>query len=335
MPFFGCKDTKKMNLMLLIVVKASVISHFFVTFAPYLEYYILLKMDKRRKKSRNRQGLQVVTLCISTAMVLVLLGLVVFSVFSARNLSMYFKENLTITLLLGEDATDAEAKLLCKKLLQKPYLKSIDFVSKEQALKEQTAAMGSDPSDFIGENPFVSSIEMHLHADYANGDSLRWINKELHKYPKISDITYPKDLMDSVNQNIQKISVVLLVLAVLLTFISFSLISNTVKLSVFSRRFSIHTMKLVGASWGFIRRPFIRRAIAIGLLAALLACLVLGGGIYALFYYQPEAMVIVTWEVLAITAGTICIFGIIITTFCTYISVSKFLRMKAGDLYKI
>ena len=151
----------------------------------------------------------------------------------------------------------------------------------------------------------------------------------------MSEVKYQKDLIDRVNQNIAKISIVLLVLAVLLTVVSFSLINNTVRLGIYARRFSIHTMKLVGASWGFIRRPFVTRSVLVGLLAALLACAVLGGCVYALYVYEPEMMEILTWDVLAITAALVFFFGIVITALCTVVSVNKFLRMKANDLYKI
>lgn len=292
-------------------------------------------MGKKRNKSRVRHGLQGITLCISTALVLILLGMVVFSVLSARNLSSYVKENLTVTMMLGEDITDPEAQKLCKDLYKRPYISHLTYISKEQALKEQTVAMGTDPSEFLGVNPFVASIELQLKAQYANTDSLKWIAGELKKDSKVTDITYPQDLMDSVNRNLNKINLVLLVLAVLLTCVSFSLINNTVKLGMYARRFTIHTMKLVGASWGFIRRPFLGNAVGIGLLAALLADGVLAGGVYALYTYEPGVLTVVTWQVMAVTGASVFVFGLVITLFCAFVSVNKFLRMKAGDLYKI
>lgn len=293
-------------------------------------------MVKKRSKARSRQGLQAVTLCISTALVLILLGVVVLSVLTARNTSAYVKENLVITMLLEQDMTTPEAKRLCTKLDKRPYIKHLQFVSKEQALREQTKALGSDPTEFTGGvNPFLASVELTLHADYANNDSLRWISAELRKHPKVSEITYQKDLVESVNRTLAKVSIALLVLAVLLTIVSFSLINNTVRLGIYARRFTIHTMKLVGASWGFIRRPFVRQAVGIGLLAALLACLALGGCVWALYNYEPDILTVLTWQVMAVTGATVFLFGIIITALCAGISVNKFLRMKAGDLYKI
>jgi len=292
-------------------------------------------MGKKQNKTRVRHGLQGVTLCISTALVLILLGMVVFSVLSARNLSAYVKENLTVTMMLGEDITDPEARQLCGELRKQSYISNITYISKEQALKEQTEAMGTDPSEFIGMNPFVASIELQLKAEYANTDSLKWISRNIKADKRVTDVTYPQDLMDSVNHNLNKINLVLLVLAVLLTCVSFSLINNTVRLGMYARRFTIHTMKLVGASWGFIRRPFLRNAIGIGVLAAVIADGVLASGVYALYSYEPGVMAVVTWQVMAITGGAVFLFGVLITLFCAFFSVNRFLRMKAGDLYKI
>ena len=292
-------------------------------------------MGKKRNNTRVRHGLQGITLCISTALVLILLGMVVFSVLTARNLSSYVKENLTVTMILGEDVTDPEARQLCNDLRKRPYINHITYISKEQALKEQTEAMGTDPSEFLGMNPFTASIELQLKAQYANNDSLKWISKNLRGDSKVTDITYPQDLMESVNSNLNRINLVLLVLAVLLTCVSFSLINNTVRLGMYARRFTIHTMKLVGASWSFIRKPFLGNAIGIGLLAAVLADAVLAGGIYALYTYEPGVLTVITWQVMAVTGGTVFVFGLLITLLCSYVAVNKFLRMKAGDLYKI
>jgi cell division transport system permease protein len=292
-------------------------------------------MGKKRNTTRNRIGMQAITLCISTTLVLLLLGLVVLSVLTAHNLSSYVKENLTVTLMLGEDMSSNDANNLCHELRHRRYIKDLNFISKERALKEQTQAMGSDPSEFLGANPFVASVELQLKSDYANSDSLKWIKTELKKIPKVTDVTYQEDLMDSVNSNIKKISLVLLVLAVLLTFVSFSLINNTVRLGVYSRRFMIHTMKLVGASWNFIRRPFLCSAVWTGVLAAVLADGILAAGAFFLYNYEPDVMTVITWDVLAITGSSVFVFGIVITLFCSYFSVNKFLRMKAGDLYKI
>ena len=293
-------------------------------------------MVKKHRKTGKRSGLQAITLCISTALVLILLGLVVLTTLAGRNLSAHVRENLVVTLMLEHDMTDSEGNQMCNAVKKSSYIRSINFISKDRALKEATKEMGADPSEFTeGLNPFSPSIEITLNSEYANNDSLRWIAKELKRYPKVTEISYQKDLVEAVNRNLAKIGLAMLTLAVLLTFVSFSLINNTVRLGIYARRFSIHTMKLVGASWGFIRAPFVRHYVLLGLLAALIACCVLGGAVYALFMYEPDVLDLITWQVLAITAGTVVVFGIFITAICSIISVNKFLRMKAGDLYKI
>ena len=292
-------------------------------------------MKRRKEKTGRRQGVQLMTLCISTSMVLVLLGLVVFSVQTSRNLSHWVKENLTVTVVLNDEVSVGDAKRFQQDLVRRPFSKDVLYISREQALKEQTDAMGSDPSEFLGMNPFPATLELQLHSGYANADSLAWISDELRKNAEVTDVAYQVDLMDSVNRNLAKLNILLLVLAVLLTFISFSLINNTVRLSVYSRRFLIHTMKLVGASWGFIRRPFMRQGALVGVIAAMIAIIVLGGGIYALYYYEPNILAIITWRELVITALAVLVFGLVITLTCSYISVNRFLRMPAGELYKI
>jgi len=292
-------------------------------------------MSKKQKGARNRRGMQGITLCISTTMVLILLGLVVFFVLSAHNLSVHMKENLTITVMLKDSVTVNEGHLLCRDLYHRPYSHNIDYISKEQAKQEQIKELGTDPTEFLAFNPFPATLEIQLAADYANRDSLKWIVKEIRSDKRVSELTYMEDLMDQVNMNLRRVSIVLLVLAVLLTFVSFSLISNTVKLSVYARRFVIHTMKLVGASWGFIRKPFLKQAIGVGIVAAVLACCVLGVGVYGLYLTQPGIIEIVTWEVLVITAVSMLLFGIIITALCAWLAVNKFLKMTAGELFKI
>jgi cell division transport system permease protein len=141
--------------------------------------------------------------------------------------------------------------------------------------------------------------------------------------------------MESVNSNIHKIMIGMMILAVLLTFISFSLINNMVRLTIFARRFSINIMKLVGASWSFIRKPFIGMAMAEGLAAGLFADAVLAGLVYALYHYEPEIVNVVTWEVLAITGSSVLLFGLLISTVCVYFSVNSFLRMPTRKLYKV
>ncbi len=268
-------------------------------------------------------------------MVLVLLGLLVFTVLTTRNLSAFVRENLTVSVVLANSVDDAEARTLCEDMSGRNYVRDVEYISKEQAQREQADAMGADPSEFLGFNPFSATLEVRLRAAYANRDSLAWISESIKADARVEDIAYQEDLMDKVNSNLSKAATALLTVALLLTCISFSLINSSVRLSVYSRRFLIHTMKLVGASWGFIRKPFMRRAAGIGLLAATIACALLAGCAYALLTYEPAVTEVATWRDMALTAVAVYVFGLVITLLCSYFSVNKFLRMSAGELYKI
>lgn len=285
------------------------------------------------KKHKSTFNMQFVTAGISTTMVLFLLGLVVFSVLTANNLSVYIRENIAFSAILDDGMKETSIIKLQESLNKKNYVKQTIYISKEQALKEQTEAMGTDPTEFIGHNPFNASIEIKLNAGYTNPDSIKWIEKELMANKNILEINYPQNLLDSVNKNLQKISLFLLGLAVLLSLISFSLINNTIRLTIYSKRFLIHTMKLVGAGWGFIRKPFITRNLWIGILSGAVANAVLTSLAYTAVKYEPELLAIISPESIMIVAASVMVFGIIITTLCAYISINKYLRMKISELY--
>ena len=287
------------------------------------------------KKSGSFFDMQFITSSISTMLVLLLLGMVVFFVLSANNLSKYVRENISFSVLISDDMKEADALKFQKKLNEEPFVKETSYISKEQALKEQSEAMGTDPAEFLGYNPFTASIEIKLNADYANSDSIAKIEKKIKKNTNIQEVLYQKDLIDAVNDNIRNISLMLLGLAVILTFISFALINNTIRLTIYSKRFLIHTMKLVGASWSFIRRPFLRRNFWIGVLSAVIADAVLWGAAYWLVSYEPELIRVITPDVMLLVSVSVLIFGVLITWLCALLSINKYLKMKAGTLYYI
>ena len=291
--------------------------------------------NKNRYKSKSLFDMQFITSSISTTLVLLLLGLVVFFVLTAHNMSVYVRENISFSVLISDDMKEADILKLQKKLNQEPFVKQSEYISKKQALKEQTEAMGTDPEEFLGYNPFTASLEIKLHSDYANSDSIAKIEKMIKKNSNIQDVLYRKELIDAVNENIRNISLVLLALAVVLTFISFALINNMIRLSIYSKRFLIHTMKLVGASWSFIRGPFLRKNVWSGVLAGMLADAILMGTAYWAVTYEQELIQVITPEVMLIVCGSVLVFGIVITWLCAYISMNKYLRMKANTLYYI
>lgn len=291
--------------------------------------------NKNRYKSKSLFDMQFITSSISTTLVLLLLGLVVFFVLTAHNMSVYVRENISFSVLISDDMKEADILKLQKKLNQEPFVKQSEYISKKQALKEQTEAMGTDPEEFLGYNPFTASLEIKLHSDYANSDSIAKIEKMIKKNSNIQDVLYRKELINAVNENIRNISLVLLALAVVLTFISFALINNTIRLAIYSKRFLIHTMKLVGASWSFIRGPFLRKNVWSGVLAGMLADAILMGTAYWAVTYEQELIQVITPEVMLIVCGSVLVFGIVITWLCAYILMNKYLRMKANTLYYI
>ena len=288
-----------------------------------------------KQKKKSAIDIQFVTACISTSLVLLLLGTVTLVVLSAKSLSNHIRENLELSLLLNDNVTEGEVNNIINYAHAQPYAKEVHYISKEDILTEQTASMGIDPTEFLGYNPYTASIEVKLRADYANTDSIIPIKSRLMRYTQIREITYPSELMDNVNDNIRKISAVLLALALALSLISFALINNTIKLTIYSQRFLLHTMKLVGASWGFIRRPFLLRNMSIGIVSGVLANILIAGGICLLLRYEPQMSHLFTLPTMATVGGSVMLFGLIITMLCAYVSINRFLKMKAGDLYYI
>lgn len=280
-------------------------------------------------------GMQNLTAGVSILMVLTVLGLVVFFGMTARNLSVYVRENIGFSILLNDDMREGDILDMQRKLNKQPFVRQSQYISKKQALREQTEAMGTDPAEFLGYNPFKPSIEVKLNNRYANADSIALIVKQLKKNKYVQEVTYPKDLMDAVNKNIRGISLFLLALAAVLTFISFALINNIIRLTVYSKRFLIHTMKLTGASWGFIRRPFVRRSVAMGVVAALVADSLLWVGAQRLVTWEPQLTAVITSEVMLVVSVSVLLAGMLLTWLCAFFSVGRYLRMKACEMYYI
>ena len=278
---------------------------------------------------------QFLTSFISITLVLVLLGTLVLFLLIARNLSAHVRENINVTVLISDELPEDSVAQMKADFGRMTCVKSLQYISKEEALREQTEAMGTDPSEFIGYNPFTASLEMKMKADYANNDSLSLIVQQLKADPRVMDVLYQKELIQEVNDNIQKVSLILLIIAGLFTYISFQLINNTVRLTIFSRRFTINTMKLVGASWSFIRRPFLKRAFTLGVASAIAADGLLYFGYHWLQKFEPEINTVVNLEVLLIVGGSVLLFGLLITFLCTYGSLGRYLRMTSNELYHV
>lgn len=268
-------------------------------------------------------------------MVLVLLGLVVLSVLTARNLQRNLRENVEISVILGDTVSVADGKALGGQIERHVYAREVSYTSRDAALQMAKEEMGLDPTEFAGSNPFSSELTVKIAANYANSDSLEAISDTLRHDARVVEVAYTKEEVDGMNHLLEPVSMALLVLAVLLIFICYTLISNSVQLSVYSRRFLIHTMKLVGASWSFIRQPFLSQAIVVAVVSAVLACILLGVIVYAVYPLMPRVEQIVTWKELTVTAVAVFVFSFSIMVICTLLSVNRFLKMTAGELYKI
>lgn len=272
---------------------------------------------------------------ISIALVLFLLGLIFLIGLLGNQLSVYVKENISFSIVLKDNQKEADIKRMQQKLNALPFIKSTEYISKEQAAKELEEELGENPETFLGFNPLQASIEVRLHSEYANPDSLRQIEQKLKNYTSVSDLLYRKDMMEMVHNNMRRLSIVLLALAAVLMAISFVLISNTIRLLIYSKRFLIHTMKLVGATPAFIRRPFIWYNIVSGLFASILAILMLTG---ALYYLQSEwagFIRILDLPTLAAVFTAVVILGISLSIVATIFAVNKYVRMEGDKLYYI
>lgn len=294
-------------------------------------------MSKLYKRKRRVGRFSTVTTCISTSLVLILLGIVSLFVTIGNNFSRQIREGLTIQVELKDNLSNADLLRTQEKLREAPYARLVDYISKERGSKELNAALQGSLGDFWGGSPIPAEFEVYLKADYANLDSIMHYEASIQALPGVACVNYPRDIMESIDRTIPAVGLILLIVAALLAVVSFSLINNTIRMSVYARRYSIHTMKLVGASWGVIRRPFILQALNIGLVAALFAGGLLGG---ALYYLQYEAgagdiyfNTLITPEVWIAVLGAIFACGIILTCWCAYVSVNRHLRMSEGEMY--
>lgn len=288
-----------------------------------------------KKKQKSVFSTQTITACISTTLVLVLLGTIVLFVLSAQNLSNYVRENINISILINDEMDSLQIQKLKTKFEKAPYVKNLEYISKEQALQEETKALGIDPSEFLGSNPYTASFEIKVKGNHATNEGMEKIVKSIKRTPGVLDVIYSKDLIKAVNDNIRKISIILLIIAGLFTYISFALINNTVQLSIFSQRFTINTMKLVGASWNFIRKPFLINGIVLGSVSAILAIIFICFGVNWLMKVNQELSLIIDWKVLTIVSISVFVFGLAITLLCTLISLNKYLKMNTNKLYYI
>jgi cell division transport system permease protein len=270
---------------------------------------------------------------LSIALVLFLLGLLGMLVLNAKKVSDHFKEQVVLTIYLKETAKEVEINQLQKSLAMADYVKSTEYVSKEEAAEFMKAENGEDFMDFVGYNPLQNSIDVHLKADYVNSDQLEKISEETLNKIFVDEVTYDNDLVNLMNNNVKKISFWVLVISAIFTLIAVLLINSSIRLAVYSKRFTIKTMQMVGATKQFIRRPFVWKSVRLGIIGGLIALI---GMAIVLFYLNktfPELELLSNPILVAILFIFVFTLGIVITWISTHFATQRFLNLKTDQLY--
>lgn len=290
-------------------------------------------MAKEKIKLRKSLFSSYFSTILSISLVLFLFGLLGLLLINAKQLSNYVMENVGITLILKENTREVDVLKLQKSLEATSFIKSTRFVDRETAAEELKKDLGEDFVDFLGYNPLLSSIDVKVHAEFANPESLTRLETQFLKFPEVQEVYYQRNLVKQLNSNVQKLSLIILVLSVLMFTIFVALIDNTIRLSIYSKRYLINSMQLVGATRSFIRFPFIVKSVMHGIYGAIIACFIL---LMIFFSYQMELNDLIDFQdstSLALLIGGIFVFGIVMTALSTYFAVNKFLRMKFDQLY--
>ena len=270
---------------------------------------------------------------VSITLVLFLLGFFGFLVFSNKKLANHFKEQVTVTILIKDEAKSADIAQLQKTLSVASFVKSLRFISKDKAAETFSKDIGEDFVSFIGTNPLQNVIDLSLKAEYAEPDRMAEIKRELEQNSFVSEVVYDQSLVALIHENVNRIGLITLVFSALFSFVSVLLINASIRLSIYSKRFIIKTMQLVGATRSFIRRPFIRTNVRLGILSAFLAILLFYGSLLAIVKSYPEFSVLLDNTVLCIVFIGILAMGIFISWLSTYFATQRFLNLNTNDLY--
>lgn len=285
------------------------------------------KYAKRRARSSAASTI------IGIALVLFMIGALALLLLNARELSVYVKENIQVQVFLIDDAREVDIIQFKKTIDAEAYPRETRYVSKEEAAKTLQAELGEDFIEFLGFNPLLPSIDIRLSADYAHPDSMLWIAEGLEQHTLVHEVAYSPDLIQKVYDNVNKISLILLVFSGLLLLVAIALINNTIRLAMYARRFTIRSMQLVGATTWFIRRPFIWQGILNGFYSAIIASGMLAGLIFLAQREVPEFFELQDLETFMMVFGIVLVVGIMISLVSTLLAVGRYLRLKLDDLY--
>ncbi|MDR3328345.1 MAG: permease-like cell division protein FtsX [Prevotellaceae bacterium] len=293
-----------------------------------------MSKNGREKTKRDSFFNLYFTSTISITLALFMVGLVAFLLLWANHTVKYTKENVVIALVLRDSIQQSDIQRVDDYLKKADFIKAYRYISKESALNEHINDLGDDPTEFLGYNPLKATIEINLKADYANSDSLKMIEPKLRNYNFIEDIVYQKDMISDLNMNVSKISLVLSLVALLFLIVTIILINNIIRISIYSKRFVINTMKLVGARAWFIRKPFLKRFVVNGLFASFFAII----GLFGTGYYVKQldsTLPLYDWHFCVPIAGLVLITGFLISFLAALFAINRYIRMKTNEMYFI
>jgi len=291
-------------------------------------------MKPQKKVSKRKLQSSYLTTIVSISLVLFMLGLLGILILNSKKLSDHVRENIGFSIIMNEGVKEARIMELKKNLDASEFVKYTEYITPEEAAEELQEELGEDFIGFLGYNPLLPSIDLRLNAEYANIDSLKVIEAQLLENSEIKEVYYQESLVEMINANVRRIGIFILVFSVLLLVMATALISNTIRLSVYSKRFLIRTMQLVGATKSFIRTPFILTGILHGLIAALIASTALISILYFLMQEVPELVNLQDFNLFAMLFGFVILTGVIITWLSNLSAVNKYLKAKPEDLYQ-
>jgi cell division transport system permease protein len=289
--------------------------------------------NREEKFNKRRLRTAYFSVSISIALVLFMIGVLSVLVLNARTLAREMRENFTFTLLLKADAPEVDMRQLVKELQLMDYVKETEFISKDEAAEILQDELGEDFVDFLGYNPLSDALDIRLNADYVVTNEIEKIKNELSEHPLVTEVVYDPNLIQLVNENIERIGLILLGAIVLLLVIAIALINSSIRLTIYSRRFLIKTMQLVGATKGFIQKPFLARSVRLGTIGAFVAALLLAVAGLAVANYLPEIIDLMSIPLLVAVFGVMLTLGILISLVSTWFAVNKFLKLKTDEIY--
>lgn len=291
-------------------------------------------MKKREKSTVLRRLIQsYLSSVISISLVLLLVGIIGILAVNAKSVSDYFKENIKLSVIFEKGTTNEIAKEISKGLEARVFVKKAEFVSQEQGTEEMKKLLGEDFLDIFEVNPVPLSVDLYFKADYVLTDSLKLIERELMADPNVKELVYQESLVNIINQNMKRIGIVLGVFVTLLLFVSFVLINNTVRLNVYSKRFTIHTMKLVGAKRSFIRKPFLIQGIYQGFVSGIISVALLSLILYFVWRDLQQLYLIFDQELILLVLLSVILLGVLICLISTYFVVNKLVSVNSDEIY--